>query len=106
MPYGLRGEGLVYHSTCMRRSFMKSISEGLVAVITFDDVTSRHHVDVREEEDVFEHWSCVSCRKPLYDIAMRTGRDLEESLDLKLEHWCEKRNLCHRLETESWLLIL
>jgi hypothetical protein len=46
---------------------MKTISEGLVAAITFESVTTRHHVEVREEEDAVEHWSCVSCRQPPYN---------------------------------------
>jgi hypothetical protein len=85
---------------------MKTISEGLVVVITFDNVTSRHRIDVRPDDEMFKTWSCVSCRKPLFDEASGYHADLEESLDLKLKRWREKEDLCHGLETESWFLIL
>jgi hypothetical protein len=78
----------------MTRRFMRTISEGLVAIITFDYVTNRHHVEVREDDEVFEHWSCVSCRQPLYNEATRYGWDMEKDLDLKLERWREKQDLC------------
>ncbi|MHA1908602.1 MAG: hypothetical protein ACW98Y_14975 [Candidatus Thorarchaeota archaeon] len=90
----------------MRRSFMKTISEGLVTVITYDNVTSSYHIYVRPEDEVFEAWSCVSCRKPLFDEASGYHADLEESIELKLKRWREKEDLCHGLETESWSLIL
>jgi hypothetical protein len=85
----------------MTRSFMKTISEGLVAVITFDSVTSRHHIEVREEGEAFEHWSCVSCRQPLYNEATRYGEDMERALDLKLRRWREKTDLCCKLSEET-----
>ena len=85
---------------------MKTIFEGLVAVITFDNVTSRHHIDVRSEDEVFEAWSCVSCRKPLFDEASGYHADLEESLELKLKRWREKEDLCYGLKNETWNKIL
>ncbi|TET07072.1 MAG: hypothetical protein E3J86_14175 [Candidatus Thorarchaeota archaeon] len=102
----LRGEGLVYHGTCKRRSFMKTITESLVAVITFDNVTSRHHIDVRPEDEMFKAWSCVSCRKPLFDEVSGYHADMEESLDLKLKRWREKEDLCHVSKIETWNTIL
>ena len=85
---------------------MKTISEGLVAVITFDNVTNRHSFDVREEEEVFRFWSCVSCRRPIFDEVRSYGAEIEESMDQKLRLWREREELCHRLNTESWPLIL
>jgi len=97
---------MVYHGVCMRRIFMKTISEGLVAVITFDNVTNRHHIEVREEDEVFEEWACVSCRKEMFNLASMYDPVIRNSLNRKLEQWLEKEDLCFRLETESWLLIL
>ncbi|MHA2378571.1 MAG: hypothetical protein ACXADS_04790 [Candidatus Thorarchaeota archaeon] len=90
----------------MRRIFMKTISEGLVAVITSDNVTNRHFFDVREEEEVFRFWSCVRCRRPIYDEVKGYHKGIEDSMDQKLEQWLERKDLCHRLETESWPLII
>jgi hypothetical protein len=85
---------------------MKTISEGLVAVITFDNVTNRHSFDVREDEEVFRFWSCVSCRKPIFDEVKGYGAEIEESIDQKLRVWREREDLCHRADIESWPLIL
>ncbi|MFX1484475.1 MAG: hypothetical protein ACFFCP_14950 [Promethearchaeota archaeon] len=97
---------MVYHGVCMRRSFMKTISEGLVAVITFDNVTNKHSIDVRKEDEEFRVWYCFRCRKPIFDEARGYHALIEMSLDDKLERWRERNDLCYRLETESWLLIL
>jgi hypothetical protein len=53
--------------------------------ITFHYVTSGHHIEVREEEKVFKHWSYVSYRESLYNEATKHGGDAERNLDLKRE---------------------
>ncbi|MFW9893583.1 MAG: hypothetical protein ACFFFO_15355, partial [Candidatus Thorarchaeota archaeon] len=73
---------------------------GLVAVITFDNVTNKHSIDVRKEDEKFRVWSCVRCRKPIFDEAREYHVLIEMRLDEKLEKWHEGKDLCYRLETD------
>ena len=78
----------MYCGTCLRSRFQKTFSEGLVSVVSFDCATREVSVELAQENEVFEVWTCVRCRRLIHLTDMQTA------LDEKLNRWQTEKNLC------------
>ncbi len=78
----------MYCGTCGRRRFIKTFTEGVVAVIEFAPPSNIAVVELAEEDAVFEEWSCASCKREIGNASMHA------SLDRRLEQWHEEKDLC------------
>ena len=90
----------MYCGTCLRCRYQKTFSEGLVSVVSFDYATREPSVELVEEGEVVEEWTCTSCGRPIH------LKDMQNALDNKVEKWRNENPVCYRPETDSWTLLL
>jgi len=90
----------MYCGTCLRSRYQKTFSEGQVSVVSFDYATRELSVELVEEDEVFEDWTCIRCRRIIH------LKDMQNALDTKVQKWRDEKPVCFRTEEDSWSLLL
>ena len=77
-----------YTSSDPEQRFIKTLIEGVAAVIEYDPPSNISTVELVEEDKFFEEWSCTLCRRSIGNkVVMRF-------LDERLEAWRAEKDLC------------